>query len=357
MAATTTKHDLIPPILYPLIRRIVSHGTVARLRARLRTPARDAFVRPCHYTGLFLKYNGDVFPCCLVRDQPHMVIGNLDDPNLSEKIRSFGPPCSCEQFVLRHARRDELPCYQDFNIEFALTCQGHCAMCCVGSPGWKGTYYHYDALTALFERFGPATLSVQGGEVLVQDRSLAWLCSAKQRRPNVRIGLITNGNVPLHQLEQVEALFHDVWISVVGFQPGTYRAIMGLDFGRMQSFAEALIRGGKVKVTLKYLVTASNVHEAGLFLQWAIELGPTQCAFQTSGLDAYVNPHAPNDYWRHIYRFAATHVKDVIERHKTDIGAKGIKILFDTECRRLFEVDDSFVQRHATIIAHMKNFT
>jgi pyruvate-formate lyase-activating enzyme len=115
-------------------------------------------------------------------------------------------------------------------------------MCCVGSPSWNGTYDYYDKLTEIVSWHPPRMLLAQGGEVLVQKKTMDWLENVKKKYPDMLIGLVTNGNVGLNVIEKVEQLFNYIWISFVGFQAETYRKIMGLELPITVKFAEEIVR-------------------------------------------------------------------------------------------------------------------
>ena len=70
-----------------------------------------------------------------------------------------------------------------------------CVMCCVNAPDWRGQYDYYSQLEELIKQTQPEEILVQGGEVLIQKQSIEWLTQVKQDFPDIKISLVTNGNV------------------------------------------------------------------------------------------------------------------------------------------------------------------
>jgi hypothetical protein len=312
-------------------------------------------LRACHLHELFPNHDGNVFPCCLTWGRPEMNIGNLKDPNLSNKILCFRGTCSCERYELRAALPSDTPDYAVINIEFPLTCQGKCAMCAVRAPDWKGSYEYYDSLAQLVMKYLPKRLSVQGGEVLIQKKTIAWLYDIKERLPHLEIGLITNGNVPLDSIFTVEDLFNDVWISFVGFQPETYARIMGMDVTKAILFSEELVRRNKVQVTLKYLTTPLNVHETSVFLKWGIGVLPKQCAVQDASLLAYINRNTSDNFWDKLFDRTGIEIKRVIDSNRERLRSAHMKIIFENRCLQIYGIDDHYLEKNSDIVGRMLN--
>jgi MoaA/NifB/PqqE/SkfB family radical SAM enzyme len=276
-----------------------------------------------------------------------MKIAHLNDLDFVEKIKAFNGKCTCEKFHLRKMLPTETINFAKFNIEFSLACQGNCAMCCVEAPSWHGNYDYYDKLAKLVEAFTPSSLFVQGGEVLVQTKTLSWLKTIKETYPDTRITIITNGNVDVKLLEQVEEIFSGIYISFVGFQPATYKRIMGMDVEKAKRFAENLIARKKIrKVILKYLTTPSNIHEASVFLEWSISLSPTSCLFQDSNIFQYINLRTNDGYWHKIFERTSQELKTVILKNKTHFLSSKMTVSFDSYCRDIFKIDDAFIQEN-----------
>lgn len=298
-------------------------------------PARSPEPRVCHYEQLFVRHNGDLFPCCDTWGRPDLRIGHLDDPDLIERIRRLRLHCNlCGAYTLRAAEQDEPVRVVGINVETSLTCQGQCAMCSVEAPAWRGKYEYYDAIVRLVAQLQPTQLWVQGGEVLVQRQTLAMLDDIKRRWPDTKIGLVTNGNADTAMADTVERLFSSVTVSIVGFQPGTYRSIMGLSFDRTAAFVDELSRRRSTEITLKFLLTPSNLHELPLFLEWAIGKQPAKVLVDDAGMGDYVNLGAPYQYWSKIVARTLSETQAVLLRHCSHLAATGVRVYFTAPARR-----------------------
>lgn len=306
--------------------------------------ASPARVSPCHALELFVKHDGLVYPCCRVGggdgqvdDHAAKIIGHVSDPGLMDAIRAYAGPCRCPGRRLRPLSPDEPLRGGRLNIELSLACQGRCAFCCVFAPEFAGGYGLFDQLERLIKAYSPGDILVQGGEVLVQPQSLAWIGAMRERYPGIPWILITNGCADETMLATVERLFEAVHFSIGGFAPQTYKAVMGLDFERTKRFAEGLCRGGRTRVQLKFMATPSNIHEIPLFLRWAMELSPASVAVETISIGQYVNMNTFDSYWSKIFERTGRETKRVLDSR--DQAAPGPEVLLSDEARRLLDLD------------------
>lgn len=302
--------------------------------------------RPCHIRELFISHDGGVYPCCFVWSKEFMRLGNVGDPDLERQIREFDACCACERYRFRQALPHEEADYDCINIEFALTCNARCAMCCVNAPGWKGSYNHYEGLTELITRLKPKSILVQGGEVLVQHRSLEWLQEIKSKFPSLKCGLVTNGNAGRNLVPLVERLFDTITISIVGFQSETYHTIMGLKVEGVQQFAEELIRNARSVVILKFLLTPINVHETNLFIDWAVSIGARSIRINDSGAELYMKQDTNDHFWSKVIERSGRCVRTSLSEHAQTLREKGCMVEFDTGSANLFHIDQAFVKEH-----------
>lgn len=334
--------------LRPVVRSVVAPAISNPVERSLRRKAdQGKEILPCHYNELFVNSKGDVFPCCKVWSRDDLRIGNVTDEKILDKVRSFDPHyCSCDPFVLRKARRDDEPAYKRLNLELSLLCQATCAMCCVGSPGWRGEYDLYADLRKLVAACQPSIeLLVQGGEVLVQKESIKWLEEIRKEFPAIRIALVTNGSFGPEMADTVEDLFYRTTVSMVGFQPETYERIMGLRVERTKKFSERLIRGGKTKVFLKYLTTPINLHEVSLFLQWAIDAGPRMVQVIDSGLEQYIERETFDRYWDKILERTGRQTRRLLVARKEALRAGKQLILIDGASMEYLGISREFLAR------------
>ncbi len=298
--------------------------------------------KACHFEQLFISHKGDVFPCCQTFLRPEMKIGHINDANLLESIDKFYQNCSCEAFHLIQSKPGDKKDYSNINIELSLACQGKCAMCCVDAPSWKGKYDYYESLSKVIGVLKPKKILLQGGEVLVQKDSLNWVAEIKRKHSDIKIFLVTNGNVDLDMVEQVEALFDRITVSVVGFQPETYKRIMGMNLDKMIKFVELLLKQKKIQVNLKYLITPINLHEANLFLQWAIELAPSLIFFEEADIINHIKYNAPYNFWDKIFERTGQEIRSLLISNKDKIFENNTSIKFSTMCLSFLDLNDAF---------------
>jgi len=301
-------------------------------------------VRPCHCDGMFIREDGFLFPCCRLRGNEKLRIGHLSDADLYEKIKDYDSICSRLKFKLRKIGADEKLCINYVNIEFSLLCQAQCAMCCVEAPGKGDPYLYYDELAKLIRNLNPMGLTVQGGEVMIQEDTMSFLKSIKSTNPNIKISLISNACYDLSKIDMIEEVFDFMYVSMVGFQSETYKRIMGLDINKTKRFIDALIDRGKVGIGLKYLVTPLNVHEAGLFLDWAIQRKPTEISIADSNIDQYINYKSWDNFWNKIIKRTSFEVKKELMQKKEFMLQNNIKVGFDFNCKRIYDISDSFIK-------------
>ncbi|MGA9347284.1 MAG: radical SAM protein [Anaerolineae bacterium] len=336
---------LVPPVLIPLLKKT----RIAFAPLSVQHLERNAKItdRPCHYYELFVCHNGDVYPCCLTWGREKMKIGHLDDLDLSNKIRAFSSSCECGEYRLRRANSEDSMNYQWLNIELSLACQGKCVMCCVKAPDWKGSYNYYDSLTHLLEYCRPKGLLLQGGEVLIQKRSLDWVLSVRQRfGDDIHIALVSNGNVDVDMVDVVAQLFNRVTLSFVGFQTETYNTIMGMDVKRVKAFAEMLSKRRNVALYLKYLVTPINIHEAHVFFDWAVSLKPQQIQFAQASMASYIKKDTEDKYWDKICGRASEKLKAAWVRNKHILQSANTHVVFFEDTLKLYAIDDDFITRN-----------
>lgn len=310
----------------------------------MHSPCTPGTERPCHYRELFVASNGEVYPCCLTWNNPALRIGHITDPDLEQRLLSFDGSCRCSGFTLRKGKPSDEREYK-LNVETGLACNGRCAMCCVNAPSSHSPYLYYGELDRLIETL-PAInhMVVQGGEVLIQKKTMEWLRALSLRRPEIPLALITNGNVEADMVPFVESLFFNVLVSVYGFQDETYRRITRMGLEKTLRFAGDLVRRGKTTVHLKYLVTPLNLHELPLFLRWAVALGPETISVIDSNTALYINRNTPDRYWDLVIGRTGGEVRRVLSGESDRLKASGTVLLLDALSREMFGLDQGFVE-------------
>jgi Radical SAM superfamily len=300
----------------------------------------------CHLKGLFVRHDGIAFPCCRVGYVEDFAIGHIEDPMFFELLQQYQRYCVCGGRRLRKALTGEKSDFAVLNIEVSLACQGKCAMCCVEAPDWQGKYDLYQALSILVEKLAPREIYVQGGEVLIQRKSLDWLAGIREKHCDIKIILITNGNVEPEMLDEVERLFARVMISFPGFQEATYRSITSMDVRRTIAFAEALFERGKVPVYPKYLITPLNVHETSLFLDWALRFSPEQIDIAESDVYQYIRLDTLHAYWSRIIARAAKDVQSLLIDNANRLQQGNTRISCDSRSMSLLGLDKEFLRNN-----------
>lgn len=311
-------------------------------------PNLNKIVRPCHYYQLFIKSDGNIYPCCRVWNRDDMLIGNIVDHDIFTKIIYFKPSkCQCNKYIIRHNLAGDIPKYFNLNVELSLLCQARCAMCCVNAPGWKGTYDLYDNIENLILRLSPIDkLVFQGGEVLVQSQSLDFIRKLKKLSGNKsELSIITNGNAGEQVAIDISNIVDRVMISFVGFQDETYRKIMGIDLGKTISFVERLKSIGKVKLILKYLTTPINYHEQNLFLRWAINMLPNEIVICDANWKAYINSDTNDKYWQKIIDRTTKSVIDELCNVNNELIRRSGTVVY-IENLKDYKIDSEFIAQN-----------
>ncbi len=309
----------------------------------MRSPCTPGTERPCHYRELFVTSSGGVYPCCLTWNVPALRIGHITDRDLEDRIRAFEGTCRCASFTLRKGGPSDPRDYK-LNVETGLACNGRCAMCCVDAPSSRGGYEYYADLERLIAGLPSINhIVVQGGEVLIQKRTMEWLRALAARRPDIPLALITNGNVDEGMLPEVESLFFNVLVSVYGFQDETYRRITCMELEKTRRFATELVWRKKTTAHLKYLVTPLNLHELPLFLRWAASLGPETISVIDANTARYINRSTEDRFWDTVIVRTGDAVRGELAASAEALAASGTIVLIDALSREMFGLDEGFV--------------
>lgn len=332
-------------ILFPSFIEKVSNklGTNIRMKEYIKANVPE---RACHYHELFVRNDGFIYPCCLVWGRKDMIIGHLNDDDLKQRIIEFHSICHCESYKLIKARKHEQQKYDIINLELSLECQGSCAMCCVHAPEWTGEYNLYDSLDLLLKTYTPKKIIFQGGEVLIQKKSIDWISHLKAIYPFIHFVLVTNGNVSVNLATICRDLFSEVTISFVGYHPCTYKTVMGMNVEAAKRFAESIIREGGADVTLKYLVTPLTIHEIADFCKWAISVHPKSIYLSNSNVIGYLNFRTGDKYWDKIIERSANQLKQLmLDQYETTKNGN-IRIEIESSLLHIFKVSESFIREN-----------
>lgn len=291
---------------------------------------------------MFISHTGDIFPCCRVWYKPENKIGNLKDTNILQKILNFDISCECSGNIL--CKRNSEPC-SCMNIEFGLSCNAACAICCVGAPFWRGKYALYPHLTALLDTLQPQSLIVQGGEVLAQPNTLEWLIQTHNKYPTIKIQLITNGNASITLEHIIKKIFTSMTISIVGFQNETYKKIMNIDIEKTKNFVSMVLTKTNIPVSLKYLITPLNLHESTLFLDWAIRARPDSIQLVDATTLGYINMETQIPFWKTIIKRSALSLQKFFQKNKLFFIENDITFYYSKFVEDFLGMSDEFVQK------------
>lgn len=306
----------------------------------------------CHFRELYVNHKGDIFPCCMTWHRPEMHIANVEDSDVWERIINYsGPPCRCKNRELRSAGQDEVPSYALINIEFSLACQGRCVMCCVNAPEWKGGEQNYGAIRDLIRKISTVNpieaVLAQGGEILIQKRTIDFLEAIKAEYPGIKMAVVTNGNVPSDAINRSSSLFSQFTVSFYAFQPETYQCISGLDLSKTISFSEHIMALADKTVYLKYLSTPLSIHEIGAFFRWSLALAPAQIQLVTGGFAQFVQSAEKYKYWRKILAISSKSIqRELLSADWSALRHSRTKILIDGFHRSAFGLDSDFIERY-----------
>ena len=305
--------------------------------------------RPCHFWQPFVKSDGYIYPCCKIWGNSNLRIGHLQDADIIERFIRYDQNCQCEGYQLCKAEPAEIHTIKLLNIEFSLKCNGDCAMCGVRAPDWSGIYddMNYSRLSKLVDAFKPKELFVQGGEVLIQKQTLSWLKNMKSLNPEISIHIVSNGSAGLGMIEIFEKIFDSSTFSFVGFQPMTYKRIMGLNFEKTIRFVEEIIKRGNIRVSIKLLCTPNNIHEIPLFLDWGFRNKPYSILLaEMANFECYINRNTADNYWNKIIKRTGDEIKTLLIKSRDLLEENQLIIKISSFLRNEFSIDDTFVNKH-----------
>lgn len=223
---------------------------------------------PCHMYMLCINSFGDVFACC--RQLKNLVIGNLSEDDIANKVLAYIPQsrCVCDKARLRAATIEEqLRGPLSLTIELAGECNGNCTYCFQRLlPTFKKPFGFYNALESFILKLGINYVTILGGEISVQPKTMALM--ERLAHNHVRIAIITNGAVPVGAEDRLLSMSDDFLITLNGFSERTVGCLSDLPFARQLDFCEKAI--AKVShVSVRFLISPITLFEIPDFLGWA----------------------------------------------------------------------------------------
>jgi uncharacterized radical SAM superfamily Fe-S cluster-containing enzyme len=305
-------------------------------------------LHPCTISELFINHEGDVYPCCRKWNSPTMKIGTINDNKIIDKIINYEKNCCCGHYTLRKVMPTDTE-FSKINIEFSLDCNGSCAMCCVDAPSWRGKYNLYEKIYNLILTLKPKKITVQGGEVLSQRQTLDLLSSIKSLHPLMKFHIITNGCFSSNLLPLFNILFETATCSIVGFSEMTYKTIMGLNLEKTKKFVEGVLDAGKCDISPKYLMTPLNIHEVGLFIDWAARINPSSIQIVDANIEEYVVRNTKIPYWNRIYNRCGKYIVDGLSKNETLLSNNKTTVFISPAILKNFNVDLSILNNKISI--------
>lgn len=304
--------------------------------------------RVCHFSKLFIQPDGRISPCCIAPIGP---IGYLGESNIHHKLKTYYEECECIQFKNRKPGPDDKINLKIIRITFSTDCQASCLMCLADIPEFSGKFKYFNELEEIIKTYKPDLLEVSGGEITIQKDTMDWLERIKEKY-NPKIKVITNGNLPLSMLDRIEKIFDIFSVSFVGFQPHTYKTIMGINQEKTLQFIEELKKRNKTKIQLKYLDTPINIHESPLFLEWALKTNPLKIYIHSNfGILDYINKQTTDNYWNELIKRTEKELKIVLQSYKNQITERKNYISFFQQTANYYNIDNCFLKNNAFLDA------
>lgn len=312
----------------------------------------------CHYKELFIRFSGNIFPCCFKWQSPELKIANIAEDDWFQKIRDFRlEACSCSKYTYRDPFKEETLDINKLDIELSLVCNSKCAMCIAHSPEYTDIfgnkkYEYFDELMRVIDTLRPKELVFQGGEIFIQKEAFSFIATIRDRFPEIKIHVLTNGNIKSSVLEKNIDLFDHYYVTLYGFQAATYEVMTGLQLNKSKRFIEKLSDYGK-SFSVNYLCTPINVHESPLFLEWAVKLPALYIHLVDASVERYISydykskdveldfpeygagAELMSRYWHRILKRTAKKVLRIIDQTDSNVRIDGFLQEFVTAQRSL----------------------
>ena len=307
--------------------------------------------RACHLEEMYIDRYGDIHCCC--KTYLGNVIGNLMDPDITEKILNYSPskPCKCTRGSLASA--ENASCDRKVklaSIELSSICNAKCIYCFQNDVNRNEPYKFYSQLYSLIDKLKIPKLMFAGGEILVQPDSLRFIEKIRENDPNKWIHLKSNGCSNKKMVPIVENIFNSTTITLNGFSDSTCMALMDVAFLPVKVFCEELSRSD-ISLGIKFLCSPANISELPDFLKWSIELNPDRIIVPCARIYS-CKENAPNEwkgssfdglnmaYWKDIYSRVGNKCKKILNNAKNDTNVR-IAFDFDTEIMNMLGIERS----------------
>ena len=302
---------------------------------------------PCHRERLYMDLRGNIHPCEYRLHEHGHPIGHASEHDIVERIWNHDAQCSCEQNVYRPFEAGEARRLPFLAVEAAPPGRYERRLRSCGKAElqkWTKRPEVFKYAERLVQELRPEILMVMG-EIIQRKNSMDWLRRLLVTNPFIRyVATVTHGCYPLELLELVGAVFQSVTVELYGFQASTCMHLAELDLETSLEFVESLMHGyTKIETIVRYMLTPENLHEAPMFLNWAIRLGPPGIHF--GELDpSLVNLATRDNYWLKTLRSVGAILRSRILNHAPALQTGGCRVVIPPNTARMFGIDETFVQ-------------
>jgi hypothetical protein len=159
----------------------------------------------------------------------------------------------------------------------------------------------------------------------------------------MKFHIITNGCFSSNLLPLFNVLFETATCSIVGFSEMTYKTIMGLNFEKTKKFVEEVLDAGKCNISPKFLMTPLNIHEVGLFIDWAARINPSSIQIVDANIEEYVVRNTKIPYWSRIYNRCGKYIVDGLSKNKILLSNNKTTVFISPSITKNFNIDLSIL--------------
>lgn len=95
-----------------------------------------------------------------------------------------------------------------------------------------------------------------------------------------------------------------------------------------------------------YMVSPINVHECGIFIDWASSLGPHEIAFGDTSTRQHLNPNAPFHYWDKILERSARNLREALVLNRARLLQHNVPVYMDADVQQLFRLSPDWIREN-----------
>lgn len=300
--------------------------------------------RICQFYKISIRKDGDVFPCCLGMSASKL--GNIFDDDIFEKIETTNISCECVLYKTREIKSDDKMNLQRLHLMFSHKCQARCVCCWQEKEEMLREEEHLEKISEFIERYKPKFITVLGGEVLIQPKTLDWIENVKIKHPEISFDIVTNLCVGIDTIKRIEKIFDDMTISILGFTPNTYKNIMGLDFDTTIKNFNYLQNNTNIKLRPKYLTMPTNIYELPLFFEWALNQRSEKIYLHNIA-EFYAVCNIGESFWQKTLNTVEDDMKKLFDIYKEQIIAKNKHFIsFHSPLAKMLKIDEKYIEEN-----------